>query len=305
MITSAKYLSSVCSSRMTSALTTLRPASIIVANWREKICSDFGLTFLKTVRTPSSPLAGSSLRYSASRPRTRSCSRAASRSGAWTSPAQLETLRVDRAVGVRRHTDGSYRQRDEPRLRDGGRLPIGVSCACGYAQSEGFGLIELLMAMVMLNIGLLASWQRSTRASFALNRAEPDHDRLGARRRADGALPRAHLHRDRARPTTLAGADNTYKCDSALGGSCPNSTAARSPSRARLAAAERVQCRAAQVTGADRKPYRVDTYITSATPTGGRALKMVTVVVRDADNLSARPLARTCRRSTSRPARLR
>ena len=28
------------------AVTTLRPASIIVANWREKICSDFGLTFL-------------------------------------------------------------------------------------------------------------------------------------------------------------------------------------------------------------------------------------------------------------------
>ena len=45
---------------MTSALTTFRPASIIVANWREKICSDFGLIFLKTVRTPSSPLAGSS-----------------------------------------------------------------------------------------------------------------------------------------------------------------------------------------------------------------------------------------------------
>ena len=41
-----RYLSSVCSSRMTSAATTLRPASIIVANWREKICSDFGLIFL-------------------------------------------------------------------------------------------------------------------------------------------------------------------------------------------------------------------------------------------------------------------
>ena len=26
-------------------MTTERPASIIVANWREKICSDFGLTF--------------------------------------------------------------------------------------------------------------------------------------------------------------------------------------------------------------------------------------------------------------------
>ena len=33
----------------------MRPASIIVANWREKIWSDFGLIFLKAVRTPSSP----------------------------------------------------------------------------------------------------------------------------------------------------------------------------------------------------------------------------------------------------------
>ena len=31
-------------------LTTLTPASIIVANWREKIWSDFGLTFLKAMR---------------------------------------------------------------------------------------------------------------------------------------------------------------------------------------------------------------------------------------------------------------
>ncbi len=37
-----------------------RPASIIVANWREKICSDFGLIFLKVVRAEASPLAGSS-----------------------------------------------------------------------------------------------------------------------------------------------------------------------------------------------------------------------------------------------------
>jgi hypothetical protein len=44
--------------------------------------------------------------------------------------------------------------------------------------------------------------------------------------------------------------------------------------------------------GADRKNYRVDTYITTSTPTGGRALKVVTVVVRDGGNLSARPLYR-------------
>jgi hypothetical protein len=46
------------------------------------------------------------------------------------------------------------------------------------------------------------------------------------------------------------------------------------------------------VTGADRKPYRVDTYITSATPANARSLKVVTVVVRNAGALSARPLAR-------------
>ena len=50
-MTEARYVSSVCSSRMTSAATTFRPASIIVANWREKIWSDFGLIFLKVVRT--------------------------------------------------------------------------------------------------------------------------------------------------------------------------------------------------------------------------------------------------------------
>src|SRR5438270_632467 len=85
-MTAARYTSSVCSSRMTSALTTLRPASIIVANWREKIWSDFGLIFLKTVRTLSSPDAGSSARLCASRPRTRSCSRAPFGFGACTSP---------------------------------------------------------------------------------------------------------------------------------------------------------------------------------------------------------------------------
>ena len=35
----------------------LTPASIIVASWRAKIWSDFGLTFLNVVRAPPSPLA--------------------------------------------------------------------------------------------------------------------------------------------------------------------------------------------------------------------------------------------------------
>jgi hypothetical protein len=46
------------------------------------------------------------------------------------------------------------------------------------------------------------------------------------------------------------------------------------------------------VVGADHKNYRVDTYIVYTTPTNGRQLKVVTVVVRDGNSLSARPFAR-------------
>lgn len=46
------------------------------------------------------------------------------------------------------------------------------------------------------------------------------------------------------------------------------------------------ECNASrQAPGADGKAYRVDTYIVSATPTGGRAVKKVTVVVRDYNKL--------------------
>jgi hypothetical protein len=46
------------------------------------------------------------------------------------------------------------------------------------------------------------------------------------------------------------------------------------------------------VTGPDNRPYRVDTYIYYDTPSGGRQLKLVTVVVRNPNNLSAPPLAK-------------
>jgi hypothetical protein len=47
------------------------------------------------------------------------------------------------------------------------------------------------------------------------------------------------------------------------------------------------ECNASRAaTGADNKSYRVDTYIVQSTPSGGRPLKRVTVVVRDGGNLS-------------------
>jgi hypothetical protein len=156
----------------------------------------------------------------------------------------------------------------------------------------GFGLIELLMAMVMLNIGILAIVAAFNSGMFALNRA--------SRISTASALADAQMEVYRALKyssialdsTTLASVDNTYKCDSALGVSCPNSTSAESTTSCSGSPVANECNPSRTVTGADRKSYRVDTYITTTTPTGGRSLKLVTVVVRNANALSARPYAR-------------
>ncbi len=155
---------------------------------------------------------------------------------------------------------------------------------------QGFGLIELLMAMVILNIGILAIVAAFNSGIFALNRA--------SRISTGSALADAQMELYRAvtysalalDSTSLAGVDNTYKCDAALGASCPNSTSGEVTT---TCAPLPNECNPSRlVTGADRKPYRIDSYITTITPAGGRAEKLVTVVVRDANKLSARPYSR-------------
>ena len=156
---------------------------------------------------------------------------------------------------------------------------------------DGFGLIELLMAMVMLNIGILAVVAAYQTGMFALNRASKIST-ASALADQQMELYRALTYSAIALDTTsLASVDNTYTCDSALGGSCPNSTSGEVTTTCSSPLPN--QCLPSRsITGADRKPYRVDTYITTTTPTSARALKIVTVVVRDGSKLSARPLAR-------------
>ncbi len=157
---------------------------------------------------------------------------------------------------------------------------------------RGFGLIELLMAMVMLNIGVLAIVAAFNSGMFALNRAS-QISTGAALADAQMELYRALVYNSIALDsTTLATVDTTYKCDSALGASCPNSTASEVQTSCAGSPVANECNPSRSVTGADRKAYRVDTYITTSTPTGGRALKLVTVVVRNARTLSARPFAR-------------
>jgi type II secretory pathway pseudopilin PulG len=163
---------------------------------------------------------------------------------------------------------------------------------------EGFGLIELLMAMTVLNIGILAVVAAFNSGAVASRRAEKVSTG-SALADAQMELYRGLTYASIALDATKVGlVDSTYKCDSALGASCPNSTSALVTTS--CGASPAVQCLPTQnVTGPDRHLYRVDTYVllstattTPPTPTNGRAVKIVTVVVRDRVITSARPLAR-------------
>jgi type II secretory pathway pseudopilin PulG len=145
---------------------------------------------------------------------------------------------------------------------------------------RGFGLVELLMAMTILNVGILALIATFSSGAVSIKRA--------SRISTATALADSQLEIYRGQPysaialdaTSVSSADNTYKCDSALGGSCPNSTSAEVTTTCTTPLPN--ECKASRaVTGADHGTYRVDTYILTQTPTNGRVLKLVTVVVRD------------------------
>ena len=159
-------------------------------------------------------------------------------------------------------------------------------------EQSGFGLIELLVAMMMLNIGILATlaafnsgiWaiRRASKASTASALADSQMELYRGLKYAVIALD----------STALSAVDNTYACDSALGASCPNSTGGEVTVTC-VGSPLPNECQPSRsAAGADHQNYRVDTYITTQTPPTGRALKLVTVVIRDPNRLSARPLAR-------------
>jgi type II secretory pathway pseudopilin PulG len=157
---------------------------------------------------------------------------------------------------------------------------------------RGWGMIELLLALTILNIGLLAlvaslnsgivAVKRASKISTAATLADTQMELYRAIRYSDLALD------DNA---TKNFTDATYQADPVLGGNVNNSVTTTTgcsgmpnycnPSRT--------------VLGADRKQYRVDSYITWSTPTSGRQLKLVTIVVREAQA----PFARLSRQQST------
>ncbi len=142
---------------------------------------------------------------------------------------------------------------------------------------EGFGLIELVMAMTILNIGLLAIVASFNSGALALRRASKvttasvlaDQQielyraiKYDAIRLDPGSLPTDATY------TT----DRAYTCSGCTPITTPACTGTPLPN----------ECNASRtVPGADGRDYRLDVFIVNTAPPGGRTMKKVTVVVRD------------------------
>ena len=142
---------------------------------------------------------------------------------------------------------------------------------------EGFGLIELLMAMSILAIAISAqlavfasSYASIVRASIKGTAVSLADKQMETYR----TLPYSCVYLTSASGDTVYSADSAYSGSQITGSGCsPYTTPATTATTA-----------SQTVTGPDNRSYRVDTYIVTTTPTGGRALKQVTVVVRKVTN---------------------
>lgn len=167
-------------------------------------------------------------------------------------------------------------------------------------QQHGFGLVELLIAMTVLTIGIFALIAAFTGASGAQLRA--------ARKSTAQTLTEKQLELYRAvlwnniglesSLVASAASDTVHASDIACGASC-NAAPTGTQTVSATCTTSTPECKPIQapVTGPDGRSYRIDTYISTVTPSGagatvGRAVKEITVVVRSYTNQSAPPLAR-------------
>ena len=153
-------------------------------------------------------------------------------------------------------------------------------------------MIELLMAMVMLNVGILAVVAAFSSGNAALYRA--------SRISTAGALANKQMEAYRGlkydnivfvtSEWTSAIANSTYTGDTVYQTNMSNPVAPHALVATVSTCPANVPASACDpsytTTGADHRSYRVDTYLYYDTPTSGQQLRAVTVVIRNPDDLT-------------------
>ena len=157
-------------------------------------------------------------------------------------------------------------------------------------EESGFGLLELLMAMVMLNVGILAIVAAFSSGNAALARA--------SRVSTGAALANKQMEIYRGQDYdnilfktaewTAALTDSTYTGDTVYTSYMATPPAPKALVGTVTTCPTVVPAQACDpsftTTGPDHRSYRVDTYLYYDTPTYGNQLKTITVVVRGNDN---------------------
>jgi Tfp pilus assembly protein PilV len=180
----------------------------------------------------------------------------------------------------------------------------------------GFGLIELLIAMVILNVGLLAIVAAFSSGAIAMKRAGSTataSSLANQQMEIYRALPYGAIGLDTGAATdatyTAEAAPPTGPCQTAQATTCGNTAPETSGGTTFSCAPTNPGGSVVWVPGSfpnaclpirtlsgasspDRHNYRVDTYIRKVTQASQRETKMVTVVVRDGLKLNGRALAR-------------
>jgi prepilin-type N-terminal cleavage/methylation domain-containing protein len=168
-------------------------------------------------------------------------------------------------------------------------MPIHVRMSgCGTRATRvrrdeaGFGLIELMIAMTVLAIGILALFAMFESGIRSISRASTVT--------TAGALADTEMESFRAARYNTIGLP-----DSLIPSSPPYTTdpAYSSTARVHVAACGTQPCTTKvpvqTLTGADGRSYRVDTYVTTQTltsPYSARPVKLVTIVVRDGTDVN-------------------
>jgi prepilin-type N-terminal cleavage/methylation domain-containing protein len=168
----------------------------------------------------------------------------------------------------------------------------------GHAREQaGFGMIELLCAMVVLSIGILAVFAMFQAGSVQVKRAS---NVTTAATLADSEMENYRAIKYSFIGLTAAAVtatDSTYKSATASYGAylAASSPINQANSMVILDACGVSPCTnsvpSKAVTGADGKSYRVDTYITwqttsTAAGVAGRNVKLITIIVRDSTTSS-------------------